>query len=211
MERVNEYLDADHINDNDDCCIPIFGCNDDNTTNQNTASNASNNMNTTSTSSFCCFGSQSNSFSFNDILSVHPAEREDPTCLGMKGTISLRRSNDIYNEGLTFSLIVRNRLRSTGYDTIDFECQTEQMYFLLLQGFILLMEEATARRERNQSDKNKEHFESLKNLWHSANDAITASMVQTDPINALFERNNNLDPGILIPLLLLIIDSNINY
>lgn len=47
---------------------------------------------------------------------------------------------------LTFSVVVRDTTSAQGYSTLDVECETADMYYLLLRGFRLLQEEAEAHR-----------------------------------------------------------------
>jgi len=88
-------------------------------------------------------------FNDGDILAVHPAIKEDPTSSGSNGTSELRSSNDIYNSALTFSVVLRTMIRSSsGYITLDLECEAEETYCLLVQGFNLLCAEASVREAK---------------------------------------------------------------
>jgi len=92
-------------------------------------------------------------FNDADIIAVHPAIKEDPTSLGSNGTAELRMSNDIYNSALTFSVVLRTVIRSTsGYITLDIECEAEETYCLLVQGFNLLCAEASIREAKHILD-----------------------------------------------------------
>jgi hypothetical protein len=67
---------------------------------------------------------------------------------------------DAFNAELTFSVIVRDTTSGQGYSTLDVECETADLYYLLLRGFRLLQEEAEAHRalQRNsgRSDSNQD-------------------------------------------------------
>jgi hypothetical protein len=110
----------------------------------------------------CCsnFGYRYNgSFSNIDILAIHKANKEDPTAPGMLGTEELRRSYDIFNKELTFSIITKDLTINNGlegYSSLDIECFNEEDYFLLLKGFIALLEENLQERERIQGGKDDE-------------------------------------------------------
>jgi hypothetical protein len=71
-----------------------------------------------------------------------------------------RSQQDAFNAELTFSVIVRDTTSGQGYSTLDVECETADLYYLLLRGFRLLQEEAEAHRalQRNsgRSDSNQD-------------------------------------------------------
>jgi hypothetical protein len=58
---------------------------------------------------------------------------------------------DAFNAELTFSVVIRDTTSSQGYSTLDIECETADMYYLLLRGFRLLQEEAEAHRAQQRS------------------------------------------------------------
>ena len=91
----------------------------------------------------------SGGFADSDIIALHPAAKSDPTAVGCNGTSELRASNDVYNAALTFSIILRTVVRSSsGYITLDLECEAEETYCLLVQGFNLLCAEASIREAK---------------------------------------------------------------
>lgn len=126
-----------------------------------------------------------------NILAVHPAKREDPTCTGQFGTDAFRRSHDVYDEELSFSVIYQS-MNSDGFSTLDMECDNLELYLLLLRGFHLLRVEADAKRKDDNSydeygPKNPHNF----SLWRSTSSIFnpTGPAVKSDPIYALFESN----------------------
>ena len=47
-------------------------------------------------------------------------------------------------------MVVRDISNAQGYSTLDLECESEDMYYLLLRGFRLLQEEGEARRAQQR-------------------------------------------------------------
>ena len=108
-------------------------------------------------------------FSDIDIITVHPACKGDPTAVGSNGTEELRSSKDTYNSALTFSIVLRTTIRSpSGYITLDLECEAEETYCLLVQGFNLLCAEASIREASR--------FLSMKSTADSVRDGAHATL-----------------------------------
>ena len=74
------------------------------------------------------------SFKELDIIAVHPAFKDDPTEVGMKGTSTLRKSLDPYNNYLTFSIVKKDSKTPIAYSTLDIECDSNDQYYILLKG-----------------------------------------------------------------------------
>jgi hypothetical protein len=178
----------------------------------------------------CCsnFGYRYNgSFSNIDILAIHKANKEDPTAPGMFGTEELRRSYDIFNKELTFSIISKDLTINNGlegYSSLDIECFNEEDYFLLLRGFIALLEENLQERERIQGGKDDEEAERkernngkdsklqgaqlwakegvgmISNYYKRTREAVlsfhngSSKKSQNDPLSALFAPSYTIDP-----------------
>ncbi len=136
-------------------------------------------------------------FSFMDIIAIHPATREDPTNPGMYGTSSLRDSSDAFNEAITLSIVIKSRYYLQGFTSVDIECDSLELYYLLLRGFSLLKAEADSQRERDLSTQ-QSTMEVLQYLWKSTNKLVftnhyAESNAQTDPITSLFDPNFKFD------------------
>jgi hypothetical protein len=137
-------------------------------------------------------------FHDKDLIAVHPASRRDPTCPGFQGTYALRASRDIYNESYTFSLVLWNGRSLQGYVTLDLECESFEMYTILLHGFYLMSVEAAAKRTEDSKMSTLDRMgitrESIAGIWYSAQ-SMVASIVQKDnsetipidPIEQLFQ------------------------
>lgn len=91
------------------------------------------------------------SFDDTEIVTIHPANKADPTRPGERGTETLRYSKDTFNPMKTFSIIYRRLLSSQGYETFDIEILDDEAYFVLLKGFYQLREEAQDRRQKVQN------------------------------------------------------------
>eukprot|EP01038_Epipyxis_sp_PR26KG_P004369 gene4369-6181_t len=201
-----------------DCCIAICGCGDDLIAGQDYAHHRrhssiqlqelgrdqSNNLQ--NEGDYVGFGRCFHNFGYKrfgkfsdlDIVALHPATKEDPTEIGFYGTQSLRRSNDTYNQDLTFSLIVKDSNTSQGFQSVDIECETEEDYFSLLHGFKLLKDDVdNSKMDQNQSPQ----IDKISELWNGAKKAIGSNLPSinkssnnNDPLAALFEPVGNIDP-----------------
>ena len=111
----------------------------------------------------------------------------------------MRKSLDIYNESLTFSLVIWNARSMHGYDTIDLECDSFETYAILLHGFYLMSVESAAKRKAESnmtiSDKLRVNLQSVALIWFATKSTVI-SLVQTDsqkeiepldPIEQLFK------------------------
>lgn len=58
----------------------------------------------------------------------------------MLGTQSLRHSDDTYNPNLSFSIVVQSKLCTKKFETLDLEFDSDELYCLLLHGFLILHE-----------------------------------------------------------------------
>ncbi len=137
-------------------------------------------------------------FSFMDIIAIHPATREDPTNPGMYGTSSLRDSSDAFNEAITLSIIIKSRYFLQGFTSIDIECDSLELYYLLLRGFSLLKSEADSQRDKDASNQ-QGAMEVLQYLWKSTNKLVftnhysESNSQNADPITSLFDPNFKFD------------------
>lgn len=137
-------------------------------------------------------------FSFMDIIAIHPATREDPTSPGMYGTSSLRDSSDAFNEAITLSIIIKSRYFWQGFTSIDIECDSLELYYLLLRGFSLLKSDADSQRGKDTSNQ-QNAMEMLQYLWKSTNKLVftnhysESSAQNADPITSLFDPNFKFD------------------
>lgn len=131
-----------------------------------------------------------------DIIDVHPAGKEDPTQLGMFGTESLRGSKDTYNQQLSFSVVSRDVTSAQGYSTLDIECDCDNVYYTLLQGFQMLLELADQHKKNKQ--EHPEDADALKpssmfrKHWGSERRRRKVKR-RLDPVAQLFEPSDNLD------------------
>lgn len=131
-------------------------------------------------------------FNSEEIITVHPATREDPTDVGQLGTAAIRRSLDVCNPSLTFSVVVRSASSLSGYVTLDIECKDLNTYFVLLRGFQLVQEDAVKKKseqpQQTISDSLKRKWDDITELWASAQTALRrAEADPADPIAALFQ------------------------
>ncbi len=53
-------------------------------------------------------------------------------------------------------MIIRDTTSSSGYSTLDIECESADNYYLLLRGFRLLQEEGEAHRQQSRATGNGE-------------------------------------------------------
>ena len=127
---------------------------------------------------------------------IQPATKEDPNYLGMKGTINLRESNDIYNEMLTFSILYQNIFNKNGYNTLDIECDTDLNYFILIHGFYLLYKDNLLKikqinKEINEKNQKKlslyENIEWFRNQLFINNQNSMKYIKSDNPIDALYD------------------------
>ena len=51
----------------------------------------------------------------------------------MNSTASLRNSRDAYNNNNTFSVVTRDNNNNSGFSTLDIECDSMDVYFILLK------------------------------------------------------------------------------
>lgn len=128
-----------------------------------------------------------------DIIDVHPAGKEDPTQLGMFGTESLRGSRDTYNQQLSFSVVTRDITSAQGYSTLDIECDNDNVYYTLLQGFQMLLELADQHKKHKQQEQHDEEGGTKpKKNWDSERKKRKVKR-RLDPVSQLFEPTDNLD------------------
>lgn len=128
--------------------------------------------------------SNTGSFSESNILRIHPAKYEDPTAIGMYGTHNLRNSLDSYNEDYSFSIVLQQPGRREQYYTIDVECESFELYIVLLRGFMIMYDRA--RHERMRENANL--IES--SLFHSYDcdyHIWKNSPPTSDPVQSLFQ------------------------
>ena len=130
-------------------------------------------------------------FKDRDIIAVQPAYQEDPTSPGNLGTETLRRSKDAYSGELTFSVVLREVASSQGYSTLDIECETADMYYLLLRGFRILQEEQEERRmlrrqQRAHSQRSQATSEASGGDTDSAAETGSGSARRLDEISSIW-------------------------
>ena len=130
-----------------------------------------------------------------DILSIHPATKEDPTAVGQFATETLRKSKDTYNADLTFSIVYQdynNNNNSSGLgasthshgvgnsfvSTLDIECVSLETYMILFKGFQILEEEAQRQRSEDARGGNSGSHRRGCNTM----DPISAMWVQTKAV-----------------------------
>lgn len=137
-------------------------------------------------------------FQQSDIMRVHPATSEDPTWLGVYGTEALRRSLDVFNEQLTFSLVLQKSGKKDHFYTLDLECETFELYVVLLRGFMILYKQTRESRIREAQSPVRSRATSV----FSANNKKAALGVSDfqkwlnmpparDPIHSLFDARND--------------------
>lgn len=133
---------------------------------------------------------------------MHPAAKEDPTQPGMLGTEALRGSKDAFNQQLTFSVVSRDMSSAQGYSTLDLECDHEDTYCILLQGFRTLLELAEQHKKSKDTTEDEDAglFSRMKrrggkerSKGHKRSHRKRARK-KLDPISQLFEPSDNLDP-----------------
>jgi hypothetical protein len=56
----------------------------------------------------------------------------------MVGTQSLRHSKDTYNPSRCLSIVIQSKLCTKKFDTLDLEVDNDELYGVLLQGFLIL-------------------------------------------------------------------------
>jgi hypothetical protein len=140
----------------------------------------------------------------SNIIAVQPSTRDDPTKPGFIGTHAFRSSRDIYNQALSFSVVSRFALG--GVTTLDIECNSEEEYFILLSGFLMLCTEAHFRAEKAKKEKKdveSSHNESLSarcaDIWKKSQELLFPPEAQKmDPVDALFY----VSSGLMLPLVM---------
>ena len=141
----------------------------------------------------CCFNigfKRNGTLKDLDIIDVHPASKEDPTQPGMLGTESLRGSRDAFNQQLTFSVVSRDVASPQGFSTLDVECDNEDAYCILLQGFRILLDLA----EQHKKSKMEGGGEGDKDSSRRRGRRKRRNRKKLDPISQLFQPSNKLDP-----------------
>ena len=139
-----------------------------------------------------------------DIIAVHKATSEDPTCLGEHGTYTLRNSKDPYNAALTFTVIYRSRIlgQVVGVDTLDIESSSEDDYFLLSRGFEMLKRDRERavehKSECSASAVTNEVMGRAEQLWRNGANGLISSQRKSrrsvNPASRLFETPSFTDP-----------------
>ena len=125
-----------------------------------------------------------------DIIDVHPASKEDPTQPGMLGTESLRGSRDAFNQQLAFSVVSRDVASPQGFTTLDVECDNEDAYCILLQGFRILLDLA----EQHKRSKVEGGGDGDKSTSKRRGRRKRRNRRKLDPISQLFQPSTKLDP-----------------
>eukprot|EP01041_Mallomonas_annulata_P000654 gene654-1266_t len=96
-----------------------------------------------------------------DIISIHPADRDDPDSPGQLGSKGFRLSSDVCCPSLSFSIVYTNE-HSIDVHFLDIECcdtsgrdigvadtNAQDTYFVLLGGLLLIMQKANNHRDKN--------------------------------------------------------------